>query len=65
MNWPGDYQKRNIMMNHGESIKNGLFACVSGDAVRTFCLNCHANAHGKTFDFAATWELVQHPKPEK
>jgi hypothetical protein len=63
---PGsNYKKLNIMMNHDEAVKNGLIAYASTDAVKTFCLNCHANAHGKTFDFAAAWELVKHPKPEK
>jgi len=61
---PGsNYKKLNVMMNHDEAVKNGLIAYASTDAVKTFCLTCHATAHGKTFDFAAAWELVKHPKP--
>ena len=63
---PGsNYKKLNIMMNHEESLKNGLIAYPSADAIKTFCLNCHASAHGKTFDFAPVWESVKHPKPNK
>ena len=61
---PGsNFKKLNVMMNHDESVKNGLVAYASADAVKTFCLTCHVNVHGKTFDFAAAWELVKHPKP--
>jgi len=61
---PGSaYKKLNVMMNHNEAAKNGLIPYASTDSVRTFCLNCHANAHGKTFDFASAWESVKHPKP--
>lgn len=63
---PGsNYKKLNIMMNHDEAVKNGLIAYASADAVKTFCLNCHADANGKTFDFTAAWESIKHPKPEK
>jgi hypothetical protein len=38
-----------------------LFA--NADAVKTWCLTCHANAHNKPFDFAAAWDKIKHDKP--
>jgi hypothetical protein len=55
-------------MNHDEAVKNGFIAYASTDAVKTFCLTCHADAaaaNGKTFDFATAWESIKHPKAEK
>jgi len=66
---PGsNYKKLNVMMNHDEAVKNGFIAYASADAIKTFCLTCHADAAaatGKPFDFAAAWESIKHPKPEK
>jgi len=63
---PGsNYKKLNVMMNHDEAVKNGLIAYTSADDIKARCLTCHSNANGKTFDFAAAWELVKHPKPGK
>jgi len=52
-------------MNHDEAVKNGLIAYASADDIKARCLNCHADANGKTFDFAAAWESIKHPKPGK
>ena len=63
---PGsDYKKMTVMKDHAESVKMGLMDYKSSDDIKKRCLTCHENAHGKTFDFAASWEKVKHPRPEK
>ncbi len=63
---PGSaYKKLNIMKEPAEAVKNGLKLYASADAIKAHCLTCHENAHGKSFDFAAAWEKVKHPVPEK
>ena len=63
---PGsEYKKLSIMKSREESVKNGLIAYDSPDAVKKQCLTCHENAHDKPFDFATAWEKVKHPVPEK
>ena len=63
---PGSaYKKLSIMKNHAESVKNGVTEYGSPEAIKKQCLSCHEKAHGKDFDFAAAWEKVQHPRPEK
>jgi nitrate reductase cytochrome c-type subunit len=63
---PGsEYKKISIMKDRAEAVKNGLKEYGSPEAIKTHCLTCHANAHDKPFDFAAAWEKVKHPVPEK
>lgn len=63
---PGSaYRKLSIMKSREESVKNGLIAYNSPDEIKAHCLNCHENAHNKTFDFTAAWEKIKHPVPEK
>jgi hypothetical protein len=63
---PGSaYKKITIMKDHAEAVKNGLIDYASEDAIKKQCLSCHENAHGTTFDFAAAWEKVKHPKPKE
>lgn len=62
---PGShYKKLSIMKSREESVKNGLIVYDSPEAIKSQCLSCHANAHGKTFDFSSSWEKIKHPKPE-
>jgi hypothetical protein len=60
-----DYKKMTVMKDHAESVKMGMTDYKSPDDIKKLCLTCHENAHGKTFDFAASWEKVKHPVPEK
>jgi hypothetical protein len=63
---PGSaYKKLNIMKDLAEAVKNGLKEYKSPDDIKARCLTCHENAHGKSFDFAAAWEKVKHPVPDK
>ncbi len=63
---PGsEYKKLNIMKNREEAVKNGLLVYESQEAIKAHCLTCHEKAHGKTFDFASSWEKIKHPLPEK
>lgn len=63
---PGsEYKKLSIMKNGDEAVKNGLVPFATDEAVKAMCLNCHANAHDKPFDFSAAWEIIKHPVPEK
>jgi hypothetical protein len=63
---PGSaYKKMSIMKDHAESVKNGMTEYGSPDAIKAQCLACHESAHDKPFDFAAAWEKVKHPVPEK
>ncbi len=62
---PGsDYKKLSIMKSREEAVKNGLIVYGSPEAIKSHCLSCHENAHGKTFDFSSSWEKIKHPKPE-
>jgi hypothetical protein len=59
---PGsEYKVLSIMKDKNEAIKNGLKLYGSPDAIKAFCLTCHENAHGKSFDFAAAWDKIKHP----
>jgi len=61
---PGsEYKKLSIMKDKSEAQKNGLVLFANADAVKTWCLTCHANAHNKPFDFAAAWDKIKHDKP--
>jgi hypothetical protein len=63
---PGSaYKKMSIMKDHAKSVANGMTEYSSPDAIKAQCLSCHENAHDKPFDFAAAWEKVKHPVPEK
>ena len=63
---PGsEYKKLSVMKNKDEAVKNGLVLYGSPDAIKAHCLKCHANAHGKSFDFAAFWDKIKHPIPGK
>ncbi len=61
---PGsEYKKLNIMKDRTLAKQNGLIVYESTEAVKKMCLTCHENAHGKSFDFAASWEKIKHHKP--
>lgn len=61
---PGsEYKKLSIMKDKSEAQKNGLILFADKEAVKTWCLTCHANAHNKPFDFEASWDKIKHPKP--
>ena len=63
---PGSaYKTLSIMKNKDEAVKNGLILYGSPEAIKKQCLTCHQNAHGKPFDFNASWEKIKHPIPEK
>ena len=63
---PGSaYKKLSIMKNREEAVSNGLIVYDTVEAVKAQCLTCHEMAHDKPFDFAAAWEKIKHPIPEK
>jgi len=63
---PGsEYKKLSVMKSREEAVKNGLTLYGSPDAIKAHCLKCHANAHGKVFDFASSWDKIKHPVPGK
>lgn len=63
---PGsEYKKLTVMKDKAESAKNGLVLYGSPDAIKTHCMGCHENPHGKKFDFASFWEKIKHPVPGK
>jgi len=62
---PGsEYRKLNIMKDRELAAKNGLILYGSEEVIKKQCLTCHANAHGKSFDFALSWAKIKHPVPE-
>lgn len=63
---PGSaYKKLSVMKSREESVKNGLIVHDTPEAKKAWCLTCHENAHGKTFDYEASWEKIKHLVPEK
>jgi len=63
---PGsEYKKMSNMLNKEAAVKAGLKVHGSPEAIKTWCLTCHASAHGKTFDFAAGWDKIKHLRPHK
>lgn len=61
---PGsEYKKLNIMKDRALSAQNGLIVYENDEAVKKQCLTCHENAHGMSFDFAASHEKIKHKKP--
>ncbi|MGD1010216.1 MAG: multiheme c-type cytochrome [Candidatus Aminicenantales bacterium] len=62
---PGSaYKKLSVMKDKDEAVKNGLVLYGSPDKIKALCLKCHANAHGTTFDFDASWAKIKHPVPK-
>jgi hypothetical protein len=63
---PGSgYKSLNVMKNREEAVKNGLVVYESPEAIKKHCLTCHEKAHGQSFDFNASWEVIKHAVPEK
>jgi hypothetical protein len=63
---PGsEYKKLSIMKDRALAVKSGLIVYDSPEAIKKHCLTCHENAHGQSFDFAASWEKIKHTIPEK
>ena len=63
---PGSaYKTLTIMKNKDEAVKSGLRLYGNADAIKTQCLTCHDNAHGKTLDFNAAWAKIKHAVPAK
>lgn len=61
---PGsEYKKLTIMKDRALAKQNGLVVYENADAVKKQCLTCHADAHGKSFDFAVAVEKIKHNKP--
>lgn len=58
-----EYKKLNIMKDVALAKQNGLVVYDNQDAIKKQCLTCHANAHGKSFDFATAIEKIKHNKP--
>lgn len=62
---PGsEYKKLAIMKDKNEAVKNCLILYGGPDKIKAHCLKCHENAHGTTFDFAASWEKIKHSIPK-
>ncbi len=62
---PGsEYRKLSIMKDRTAAVQNGLIVYDSQEAIRKQCLTCHANAHGKAFDFSSSYEKIKHLKPK-
>lgn len=63
---PGSaYKKISVMKDKEKAKSNGLIVYVSSEDIKKQCLTCHEDAHDKPFDFAAAWEKIKHPVPEK
>lgn len=63
---PGSaYKKLKIMKSREESVANGLIVKDTPEEKKEWCLTCHKDAHGQTFDFEVSWEKIKHPVPEK
>ena len=60
-----DYKALSVMKVKDEAIKKGLKILDGPEAIKTWCLTCHKDAHGKTFDFASSWDKIKHPIPAK
>jgi hypothetical protein len=63
---PGsDYKKMSVMKDHAQAVAAGMTDYTSEADIKAQCLTCHEGAHDKPFDFAAAWEKVKHPRPDK
>lgn len=60
-----EYKSLSVMKNKDEAAKKGLKICRTPESMKTFCLTCHNDAHGKSFDFAASWDKIKHVVPAK
>ena len=60
-----DYKALSVMKAKDEAVKKGLKLYANPEAIKTWCLGCHKDAHGKSFDFAAAWDKIKHPVPAK
>jgi len=61
---PGSvYKKLSLMNNRTEAARRGLVLYDNVDKIKALCLTCHADAHGKPFDFDAAWPKIKHMKP--
>ncbi len=60
-----DYKALSVMKAKDEAVKKGLKILAGSEAIKTWCLTCHKDAHGKSFDFAAAWDKIKHPIPAK
>lgn len=58
-----DYKSLRVMKDKEEAVKKGLRKFGDPDAIKAFCLTCHKDAHGKSFDFAAAWDKIKHSVP--
>lgn len=61
----GAYKKLSVMKDKAEAAKNGLAVYADLSAIQSLCLRCHQHAHGKAFDFDASWDKIKHPVPGK
>ena len=62
---PGsEYKKLSVMKDKELAVKSGLVLYGSPDKIKAQCLTCHENAHGKPFDFDASWTKIKHPVPK-
>jgi hypothetical protein len=63
---PGsEYKKLSVMKDQALAKQNGLIVYDNPEAAKKQCLTCHANAHGKSFDFATAIEKIKHDKPSE
>jgi hypothetical protein len=60
-----DYKSLSVMKAKDEAVKKGLKLYANPEAIKTWCLGCHKDAHGKSFDFAAAWDKIKHAVPAK
>jgi hypothetical protein len=61
---PGsEYKKLSLMKDKAEAQKNGLVLFAGAEAIKTWCLTCHAKAHNQPFDFTAAWDKIKHAIP--
>jgi hypothetical protein len=62
---PGsEYKQFSVMKDKAEAVKKGLVLYANTEAVKTWCLTCHANAHNLPFDFASAWNKIKHNIPK-
>lgn len=63
---PGSaYKKLSIMESREDSVMNGLRIYQTLEEIKSLCLRCHENTHGKSFDFTSYWDKIKHSVPEK
>lgn len=62
---PGsEYKKLSVMKDKDLAVKSGLVLYGSPDKIKAQCLTCHEKAHGKAFDFDASWTKIKHSIPK-